>query len=88
MERALADIWAGVLGLDRVGALDNFFGLGGDSLRSLHIAARAKATFDVALTPRDVLTTRTVRAMAELVEDRILDELERLAASASDHGPR
>jgi amino acid adenylation domain-containing protein len=88
VERALADIWAGVLGLDRVGALDNFFGLGGDSLRSLHIAARAKATFDVALTPRDVLTTRTVRAMAELVEDRILDELERLAASASDHGPR
>ena len=51
-ERVIAGIWAEVLGVDRVGVHDNFFELGGDSVLSLGVAARAKATFDIALTPR------------------------------------
>ncbi|WP_116201694.1 non-ribosomal peptide synthetase [Amycolatopsis circi] len=79
-ERALAGIWAEVLGAERVGTRDNFFSLGGDSLRSLHISAKASALFDVRLTPADVLAARTVAALAETVEDLVLSELERLAA--------
>ncbi|WP_370937945.1 non-ribosomal peptide synthase/polyketide synthase [Amycolatopsis sp. cg13] len=79
-ERALAGIWAEVLGADRVGTRDSFFALGGDSLRSLHISAKASALFDVRLTPADVLAARTVAALAETVEDLVLSELERLAA--------
>ncbi|MGW7535471.1 non-ribosomal peptide synthase/polyketide synthase [Amycolatopsis sp. NPDC054798] len=79
-ERALAGIWAEVLGADRIGAQDNFFSLGGDSLRSLHISAKASALFDVRLTPADVMAARTVAALAETVEDLVLSELERLAA--------
>ncbi|MET9265068.1 non-ribosomal peptide synthase/polyketide synthase [Amycolatopsis sp. NPDC004079] len=79
-ERALAGIWAEVLGADRVGTQDSFFALGGDSLRSLHISAKASALFDVRLTPADVLAARTVAALAETVEDLVLSELERLAA--------
>jgi amino acid adenylation domain-containing protein len=41
-ERALAEIWQEVLGVERVGVEDNFFDLGGDSLRSLQIRARAQ----------------------------------------------
>ncbi|NJC68036.1 AMP-binding protein, partial [Planosporangium flavigriseum] len=78
-ERAIAGIWAEVLDTDRVGIHDNFFELGGDSVRSLHIASRIKAAFDVGLTPREVLVTRTVCALAELVEDKVLRELERVA---------
>ncbi|MBP2319886.1 amino acid adenylation domain-containing protein/non-ribosomal peptide synthase protein (TIGR01720 family) [Kibdelosporangium banguiense] len=78
-EKVLAEIWAEALDQDRVGAQDNFFDLGGDSLRSLLITSRAKAAFDVALTPRDVLTTITVAALAELVEEKVLLELERVA---------
>ncbi|NJC74318.1 amino acid adenylation domain-containing protein, partial [Planosporangium thailandense] len=78
-ERALAGIWADVLECDRVGIHDNFFDLGGDSVRSLHIASRIKDAFDIGLTPREVLVTRTVSALAELVEEKILRELERVA---------
>jgi acyl carrier protein len=78
-ERALAEIWADVLTVDKVGVEDNFFELGGDSIRSLLITTRIKAAFDVALTPRDVLTARTVSALTEVVEDAILGELERVA---------
>jgi hypothetical protein len=45
----------------------------------MFITTRINAAFDVALTPRDVLTARTVSALAEMVEDAILRELERVA---------
>jgi amino acid adenylation domain-containing protein/non-ribosomal peptide synthase protein (TIGR01720 family) len=82
-ERMVAQVWADVLEVDRVGVEDDIFLFGGDSLRSLSIATRLKAAFDVALTPRDVLTSRTVAALAELVEERILHELEQVAAGAA-----
>ncbi|HWH00601.1 MAG TPA: amino acid adenylation domain-containing protein [Pilimelia sp.] len=83
-EEVLAGIWAEVLGLDRVGVHDSFYGLGGDSIRSLMITSRAKAAFDVELSPRDVLSARTVAALAELVEERIIAELERVALADGD----
>jgi acyl carrier protein len=78
-EGALASIWADVLGIDRVGIRDNFLELGGDSLRSLRVAARVNAMFEVAVNPRDVLTTQTVSGLAELVEEKVLQEFERIA---------
>jgi amino acid adenylation domain-containing protein/non-ribosomal peptide synthase protein (TIGR01720 family) len=79
-ERALAEIWADVLGVGAVGRHDNFFQLGGDSVRSVLITARAKAAFDVTITPKDVLTAGTVSALADVIEEQILRELEQLAA--------
>ncbi|MEV6875260.1 non-ribosomal peptide synthase/polyketide synthase [Amycolatopsis sp. NPDC051128] len=79
-EEVLAAIWAEALGIDRVGVEDNFFALGGDSVRSLRITSMTKSAFDVELTPKDVLTAGTVLALAELVEERVLRDLERLAA--------
>ncbi|WP_432010893.1 non-ribosomal peptide synthase/polyketide synthase [Streptomyces cucumeris] len=86
-EEVLAEIWAEVLGAARVGAEDDFFALGGDSVRSLLIASRAKETFGVELTPRDILTARTVRGLADLVEEYVLRELEDAAVSG-DHDER
>ncbi|WP_461118798.1 amino acid adenylation domain-containing protein [Saccharothrix stipae] len=79
-EEAIAAIWADVLGVGQVGVEDSFFTLGGDSIRSLHITSRTKAAFGVDLSPRDVLTARTVSALADLVEDLVLADLEALAA--------
>ncbi len=78
-EEVLARIWAEVLGLDKVGVEDSFFAVGGDSILSMQITSRTKAAFEVDLSPRDVLTTRTVSALADLVENLVLRELEALA---------
>jgi amino acid adenylation domain-containing protein len=43
VEDALAAIWSGVLGVERVGIDDNYFALGGDSIRSIQVRARAEA---------------------------------------------
>jgi non-ribosomal peptide synthase protein (TIGR01720 family) len=80
-ERVVAEVWADALEVERVGVEDDIFHLGGDSLRSLAITAQLKAAFDVSLTPRDVLTSRTVSALAALVEEQILRELEQVAAA-------
>ncbi|HKX32076.1 MAG TPA: amino acid adenylation domain-containing protein, partial [Blastocatellia bacterium] len=41
-EAALAEVWARALGIERVGIDDNFFDLGGDSIRSIQVKARAE----------------------------------------------
>ncbi|MFE9428493.1 non-ribosomal peptide synthase/polyketide synthase [Kitasatospora sp. NPDC006697] len=82
LEEVLAELWADTLGAE-VGVTDDYFLLGGDSLRALLIASRANDTFGTALTPRDVLVSRTVAGLAELVEDLVLSELE---AAAADGG--
>ncbi|MGH3700267.1 MAG: AMP-binding enzyme, partial [Pseudonocardiaceae bacterium] len=88
VEQVLVDIWTQVLGAERVGIEDNFFDLGGDSIYSMQLTSRAKAAFDVALTPRDVLTARTVSALAELVEEKILSEIERVAVNSGNDQKR
>ena len=41
-EEILVEIWQRVLGLERVGVNDNFFALGGDSIRSIRVLALAQ----------------------------------------------
>lgn len=42
-EKIIADIYAQMLGLDRVGVDDSFFDLGGDSLSAMRLVAAIKA---------------------------------------------
>jgi acyl carrier protein len=87
-ETVLAEIWGEVLGVEQVGVEDDFFELGGDSLRRLQLTSRTKAAFGVALTPRDIQTARTVSALSELVEEKILSELERVVVGAGKDAKR
>ncbi|NEO34422.1 MAG: amino acid adenylation domain-containing protein, partial [Symploca sp. SIO3C6] len=41
-EKILAAIWAKILGIEQVGIHDNFFALGGDSIRSIQVLSQAK----------------------------------------------
>ncbi|MEU7788012.1 non-ribosomal peptide synthase/polyketide synthase [Amycolatopsis sp. NPDC049159] len=63
-ERRLAAIWAGVLGLDRVGVTDSFFELGGDSLLSMKITSRVRAELGVEVSPRVLFTAPTLGGFA------------------------
>jgi len=50
VEEVLCGIWGEVLGLERVGVHDNFFDLGGDSILSIQVLARARqAGLDLAV---------------------------------------
>ncbi|WP_329571195.1 non-ribosomal peptide synthetase [Kitasatospora sp. NBC_01266] len=86
-EEAVAAIWEETL-RTAVGAEDDYFLLGGDSMHALLIASRANDAFGVTLTPRDVLVCRTVAALAELVEEQVLSEFEDAAYGGPDDDER
>ncbi|MFD6865945.1 amino acid adenylation domain-containing protein, partial [Streptomyces diastaticus] len=75
-EEALAGIWREVLGQDRVGAEDDFFDLGGNSIQLLQVTSRVRAAFGVALSVRDFYDAPTVAGLTAAVEERVLRELE------------
>ncbi|MFE1265150.1 amino acid adenylation domain-containing protein [Streptomyces albogriseolus] len=64
LEQVLAGIWAEVLELDRVGANDDFFDLGGHSLLVTQVVSRIRDLFRVDFPIRGFLAAGTVRALA------------------------
>ncbi|WPO71415.1 non-ribosomal peptide synthetase [Streptomyces sp. KN37] len=62
-EKELCGLYARVLGVDEVGAGDDFFRLGGDSIMAIQLAGQASAA-GLVLAPRDVFTLRTPAQLA------------------------
>jgi myxalamid-type nonribosomal peptide synthetase MxaA len=67
-ERALAEIWADVLERDAIGIDDDFFALGGDSLRTMPLIFKVRQRFGVELPLSAVFTAPTIRRFAPLLE--------------------
>jgi len=77
IERRIAEIWQAVLGLDRIGATENFFEIGGHSLLATQIVSRLRAAFGLEVGLRAFFENPTI---AE--QSRYLDRAGVGAASA------
>ncbi|WP_156763587.1 condensation domain-containing protein, partial [Mycobacterium scrofulaceum] len=78
VEEILATIYAEILGVDHIGIDDSFFDLGGDSILSMQVVARARAA-GLACRPRDIFVEQTVARLARIpgitdAHERITDE--------------
>ncbi|MFD6554877.1 amino acid adenylation domain-containing protein, partial [Streptomyces sp. NPDC058398] len=62
-EATWCGLFADVLGLEQVGAEDDFFALGGDSIVAMQLVARARAA-GLAISPRDVFRHKTAAGLA------------------------
>ncbi|UZJ32710.1 amino acid adenylation domain-containing protein [Streptomyces endophytica] len=67
-ERTVAAIWSDVLDVRPVGADDDFFALGGDSVVAVRVLSRIRDERAVRLTVRDLFTARTVAGLAALLD--------------------
>ncbi|MFZ2177958.1 MAG: condensation domain-containing protein, partial [Rhodococcus sp. (in: high G+C Gram-positive bacteria)] len=67
-EYALAEIFAEVLGSERIGMSDSFFDLGGNSLVATRVVARINAEFGGGVNVRDLFEAPTVGALARVVD--------------------
>ncbi|MBN6039848.1 amino acid adenylation domain-containing protein [Amycolatopsis sp. 195334CR] len=76
VEKALAELWIDVLGVERVGVVDNFFDLGGHSLLITQLMARVKAVLEVDVPMMAVLDNQTLGEFAAVVEAVLLEELD------------
>ncbi|MET8876526.1 amino acid adenylation domain-containing protein [Nocardia sp. NPDC004604] len=65
VESRLAELFAQVLGVERVGVDDSFFSVGGDSIMSIQLVSRAKAA-GMVFTARDVFEHKTVAGLARV----------------------
>ncbi|MFP2903239.1 condensation domain-containing protein, partial [Corallococcus sp. 4LFB] len=66
-EETLASVWARVLGVKRVGVKENFFTLGGDSILSIQVVAKAGQA-GLKVTPKQLFQHPTVEQLAKVVE--------------------
>ena len=76
VEQALAELWSGVLGVAQVGRHDDFFSLGGHSLRVTQLVVRIRQAMEVELPLRQVFTSPTLAAMAERIVDAQLAQFD------------
>ncbi|RKN05087.1 type I polyketide synthase [Streptomyces radicis] len=69
-QRALAEVWSAVLGVEPVGVRDAFFDLSGNSLLALQMLAEVKSRFGVAIPTVALFEKPTVQALADLLDER------------------
>lgn len=69
-ERAVAEVWEEQLGIEGIGVHDNFFDLGGDSMRAVLLAGRLRSTGVLDVAGGALLATPTVAGLLESAAER------------------
>lgn len=85
-QRQLAAIWQDVLQLDDVGVRDNFFDIGGNSIRAVKVVAQAKQVLGISITGAEFFDNPTIEAQTNLANRK--QDLVRQLKSDSATGPR
>ncbi|MGN9909815.1 amino acid adenylation domain-containing protein [Phytohabitans sp. LJ34] len=87
VEEAIAEVWRDLLGVERVGAHDDFFALGGHSLLAIQVVSRLRGRLPAPVTAMDLFKHPTVRGLARLGSRSgprpLLHELTRGSAAAT-----
>ncbi len=86
-EKQLAQIWGGVLQIDGVGTRDNFFQLGGSSLRAVRAVAQMKQQANIDISNAEFFDNPTIEAVLKLA-DKKAELLKRFGSKTEDQSKR
>ncbi|MBI5815650.1 MAG: amino acid adenylation domain-containing protein [Nitrospinae bacterium] len=67
-ETRMLEIWAGVMGVKGAGIFDNFFDLGGHSIKAAQLASRIRKEFGVEMPPNSIFENPTVESICQAME--------------------
>ncbi|HSG41190.1 MAG TPA: amino acid adenylation domain-containing protein, partial [Thermoanaerobaculia bacterium] len=87
VEEVLAGIWAELLGLERVGANDHFFDLGGHSLFATRVTSRLRGVFGIEMPLRDLFEAPRLADLATRIEAALRSGTGRLAPPLAPIAP-
>ena len=65
LQQQLASLWEQVLGREGIGLEDNFFALGGHSLKAIQVVSLINKQLGLRITPRNILRYPTIRSFIE-----------------------
>jgi len=68
-EEKLVDLWKQVLKIDVIGTEDNFFHIGGHSLRAASLASLVSKAMEIQFSLRDVFSNPTIKAMSVRINE-------------------
>jgi acyl-CoA synthetase (AMP-forming)/AMP-acid ligase II/acyl carrier protein len=71
LEKALAEVWAEILHLEKIGIHDDFFALGGDSLMAARVLIRLSEIMHFEVELSSIFEAPTVAELAERIETSI-----------------
>jgi NAD(P)-dependent dehydrogenase (short-subunit alcohol dehydrogenase family)/acyl carrier protein len=84
VEKSVAEIWSGVLGLEQIGIHDNFAHLGGHSLFAIRIVAELRRAFQIDLPLRALFDAPTVAELAVYIKNFITAEIDALTEEEAE----
>ena len=68
-ENIVAEVFAAILKLEKVGATDNFFDIGGNSLLAMRVVSTLRARVGINLPMSQIFKEGTVRALAKFIDE-------------------
>ncbi|UCH96078.1 MAG: SDR family NAD(P)-dependent oxidoreductase [Candidatus Aminicenantes bacterium] len=66
-EQTLVNIWQELLGYEHIGTRDNFFQLGGDSLKAVIVTSKIHKTLNIKIPLKDFFNQPTIEALARYI---------------------
>ena len=76
IEKKLAEIWSAMFNGNKVGIFDNFFHLGGHSIKAVRVINRINQAFNMNLSVRSLFEEPTIAGLALLIEETLIEKLE------------
>lgn len=77
-EKMLVEVWTKVLGVEQIGVMDNFFSLGGDSIKSIQVCSRVSSA-GFKLSVQDIFTHRTINKLSSRLKPIVENAEQELA---------
>ncbi|CAF3667902.1 unnamed protein product [Rotaria sp. Silwood1] len=63
LEMELCKLWSNLLGIEKIGIMDDFFRLGGDSISALQIVGRLRETYGLSVSVKDIFVFNTIEKL-------------------------
>ncbi len=75
MEKKILDIWQEVLTVNNIGVNDNFFTLGGDSIKAVILANRINKIEGVNVSVKDIYVNPTIKSLSMIAHNSCIQEV-------------
>ncbi|MBK2238166.1 non-ribosomal peptide synthetase, partial [Francisella philomiragia] len=75
LEITLCDIFAEVLGLEKVGVTDDFFRIGGNSILAIKLASKVTKVLDINISVADIFIYKNVSKLSSYISNNEIDNI-------------